>query len=169
MEIPSQRAKQPLTLDTPDREVGNEQDLGDDEGPMPVVAVIGDTPGGTGSGGTGQAYRLARTKGSQVVELGAGKWRNVLDKAGPDIRDALWIVHVPTKRHWRNPSRLDDVAKGIEALEESIRTHGWKSAGVPKLGCRLGGLEWPAVREVLEGARARAARMCVITLYGPTR
>ena len=80
-----------------------------------------------------------------------------------------WIVHVPTKWHWRNPSRLDDVAKGIEALEESIRTHGWKSAGVPKLGCGLGGLEWPAVREVLEDALARAARTCVITLYGPKR
>ena len=78
-----------------------------------------------------------------------------------------WIVHVPTKRHWRNPSRLDDVAKGIEALEESIRTHGWKSVGVLKPGCGLGGLEWPAVRAVLEGARA--ARTCVITLYGPTR
>ena len=56
-----------------------------------------------------------------------------------------------------------------EALEESIRTHGWKSAGVPKLGCGLGGLEWPAVREVLEDAPARAARTCVITLYGPKR
>ena len=65
------------------------QVLGDGERPMLVVAVIGYTPGGTGSGGTGQAYRLARTKGVQVVELGAGKWRNVLGKVGPDIRDAL--------------------------------------------------------------------------------
>ncbi len=60
-----------------------------------------------------------------------------------------WILNVPTKRHWRNPSRLDDVAAGTRALAGTIRDLGIRSVAVPPLGCGNGGLNWSDVRTLL--------------------
>ena len=60
-----------------------------------------------------------------------------------------WILNVPTKRHWRNPSRLDDVAIGVRALVEKIRELRIRSVAVPPLGCGNGGLNWAEVRAIL--------------------
>ena len=61
-----------------------------------------------------------------------------------------WILNVPTKRHWRQPSRLDDVRRGIEALARVIEELEIKSVAVPPLGCGAGGLAWSEVRPLLE-------------------
>ncbi len=63
-----------------------------------------------------------------------------------------WILNVPTKRDWRNPSRLDDVRRGIDALVAIIRRLGIRSVAVPPLGCGAGGLSWDVVRPLLEVA-----------------
>ena len=60
-----------------------------------------------------------------------------------------WILNVPTKRHWRNPSRLDDVAAGARALADKIRELGVRSVAVPPLGCGNGGLDWADVKTIL--------------------
>lgn len=62
------------------------------------------------------------------------------------------IVNVPTKRHWREPSRLDDVAAGIRALRALLDEHAWPSLAVPPLGCGLGGLSWTRVRPLIRNA-----------------
>lgn len=46
--------------------------LGDEGAQTPGIVVIGWTPGGSGNGGTGQAYRLARAYGVPVVDLARG-------------------------------------------------------------------------------------------------
>lgn len=46
--------------------------LGDEDVQAPSTVVIGWTPGGSGDGGTGQAYRLARAHGFPVVDLAMG-------------------------------------------------------------------------------------------------
>jgi O-acetyl-ADP-ribose deacetylase (regulator of RNase III) len=61
-------------------------------------------------------------------------------------------VNVPTKRHWRDRSRIDDVASGIVALVEEVRRRGIRSIAVPPLGCGLGGLDWADVRPRIEAA-----------------
>ena len=48
------------------------QVLGDEGARAPSIVVIGWTPGGSGGGGTGQAYRLARAHGVPVVDLAMG-------------------------------------------------------------------------------------------------
>ena len=48
------------------------QVLGDEDAQAPSIVVIGWTPGGSGGGGTGQAYRLARAYGVPVVDLARG-------------------------------------------------------------------------------------------------
>jgi O-acetyl-ADP-ribose deacetylase (regulator of RNase III) len=63
------------------------------------------------------------------------------------------IIGLPTKRDWRDLSRLDDVVAGIAALrtllEESPTI---QSVAIPPLGCGLGGLHWPTVLDHLNKA-----------------
>lgn len=65
-----------------------------------------------------------------------------------------WIVNFPTKRHWREASRLEDVEAGLLALANEVKRRGIRSIAVPALGCGLGGLKWEDVRPRIEGAFA---------------
>lgn len=56
------------------------------------------------------------------------------------------IINFPTKRHWRDKSRMEDIDSGLKALTEIIRGRGLRSIALPALGCGLGGLEWGEVR-----------------------
>jgi O-acetyl-ADP-ribose deacetylase (regulator of RNase III) len=63
-----------------------------------------------------------------------------------------YIVNFPTKRHWRDKSRLPDVESGLISLVALIKDRGISSIAVPALGCGLGGLEWSEVRPRIEAA-----------------
>jgi O-acetyl-ADP-ribose deacetylase (regulator of RNase III)/uncharacterized protein YwgA len=63
-----------------------------------------------------------------------------------------YIINFPTKRHWRNKSRLVDIEKGLIDLVEVVRKYHISSIAVPPLGCGLGGLKWPDVRSRIEDA-----------------
>lgn len=60
-----------------------------------------------------------------------------------------FIVNFPTKRHWRDKSRLDDVEAGLVNLRDEIDIRRIKSIAIPPLGCGLGGLHWPDVRRLI--------------------
>jgi O-acetyl-ADP-ribose deacetylase (regulator of RNase III) len=60
-----------------------------------------------------------------------------------------FIVNFPTKRHWRSPSRLEDIASGLSALRDEIVERGVKSIAVPPLGCGNGGLDWRDVKPII--------------------
>ena len=76
-----------------------------------------------------------------------------------------WIVHFPTKQHWRNPSAIGDIDAGLQDLAAVIRRHGIASLAIPPLGCGLGGLDWRRVRPIVEARLAGAA--CSITVLEP--
>ena len=57
-----------------------------------------------------------------------------------------YIINFPTKRHWRDKSRLEDIDAGLEALKADIRRLGIRSIAIPPLGCGSGGLAWSEVR-----------------------
>lgn len=61
-----------------------------------------------------------------------------------------WVLNFPTKRHWRNRSRLGDVEAGLKALAEQYKDWGIESLGIPALGCGHGGLDWSNVRPLIE-------------------
>lgn len=63
-----------------------------------------------------------------------------------------YIINFPTKRHWREKSRLEDIRDGLDALASDIRRLGINSVAVPMLGCGLGGLDWSRVRPLVEEA-----------------
>jgi O-acetyl-ADP-ribose deacetylase (regulator of RNase III) len=68
------------------------------------------------------------------------------------LANPRWIVNFPTKRHWRDKSRLRDIASGLKALIADVRRLGIRSIAVPALGCGLGGLDWIVVRPMIEEA-----------------
>ena len=61
-----------------------------------------------------------------------------------------YIINFPTKRHWREPSRLADVVVGLTDLISQVRQLNIHSIAIPPLGCGPGGLDWDDVRPSIE-------------------
>src|SRR5262249_13819854 len=78
-----------------------------------------------------------------------------------------WIIHFPTKKHWRQPSKLEWVRQGLADLVRVIRDRGIRSIALPPLGCGSGRLEWNQVRREIEGALG-ALEGVDITVYEPS-
>jgi hypothetical protein len=55
------------------------------------------------------------------------------------------IVNFPTKDHWRSPSRLADIERGLDHLVAHAMDWSITSLALPPLGCGNGGLEWSEV------------------------
>lgn len=66
------------------------------------------------------------------------------------LTNPRYIINFPTKRHWRGKSRIDDIATGLAALAETIRSRNIRSIAIPPLGSGLGGLDWSEVRPRIE-------------------
>jgi O-acetyl-ADP-ribose deacetylase (regulator of RNase III) len=65
-----------------------------------------------------------------------------------------WIIHFPTKRHWRHKSKVEWIVSGLGDLIRVIREYKIRSIALPPLGCGAGGLDWHVVRQVIEDAAA---------------
>ncbi|MGI6354259.1 MAG: macro domain-containing protein [Lentisphaerae bacterium] len=59
------------------------------------------------------------------------------------------IVNFPTKDHWRLPSKLKDVIRGLDIFADKYREWGITSVAFPPLGCGNGGLEWRTVGPIM--------------------
>ncbi|HWW61944.1 MAG TPA: macro domain-containing protein [Thermoanaerobaculia bacterium] len=75
--------------------------------------------------------------------------------------DHKWILNFPTKRHWRNPSRLEYIEAGLAKFVETYADHGITSVAFPELGCGNGELAWETVRPLM----ARYLRRLPINVY----
>jgi O-acetyl-ADP-ribose deacetylase (regulator of RNase III) len=58
-----------------------------------------------------------------------------------------WIINFPTKKHWRQPSRIEWIESGLDDLKSFIETNQIRSIALPPLGAGNGGLEWKEVKE----------------------
>ena len=62
-----------------------------------------------------------------------------------------WVVNFPTKRHWKQASRLSDIELGLETFQRTYAEQGITSIAFPQLGCGHGGLDWESqVRPLME-------------------
>lgn len=92
------------------------------------------------------AYKLACQNGElaigkvQVYEL-----KNV--QTNP-----RYIINFPTKGHWREPSKIEDIESGLQSLVEAVEQYEIKSIAMPALGCGLGGLDYDEVKLLVEKA-----------------
>lgn len=61
-----------------------------------------------------------------------------------------FIINFPTKLHWKNPSQLVYIDKGLRSLWAVIHEYGLRSIALPELGCGLGGLDFKDVKPLIE-------------------
>lgn len=78
-----------------------------------------------------------------------------------------WLINFPTKRHFREASKLDDIRAGLVDLIEQLRDRTITSVAMPALGCGLGGLDWADVRPLIVDACAALPGTRVL-LFAPT-
>lgn len=61
-----------------------------------------------------------------------------------------WVLNFPTKQHWRHPSRVEWIERGLAKFVETYSQHGITSVAFPQLGTGNGGLAWESVQPLME-------------------
>jgi O-acetyl-ADP-ribose deacetylase (regulator of RNase III) len=89
-----------------------------------------------------ERYRVACMQGEVMM----GRVFVTMVPEGSRVR---YIVNFPTKQHWLDNSRLEDIAVGLRHLADWITGSSIDSIALPALGCGLGGLRWETVRPMI--------------------
>ena len=63
--------------------------------------------------------------------------------------DAPWVLNFPTKFHWKYPSKLEYVEKGLQKFMDTYKNQGIKSIAFPLLGAHNGGLDRDDVYQLM--------------------
>jgi O-acetyl-ADP-ribose deacetylase (regulator of RNase III) len=90
-------------------------------------------------------YQAACKSGE--IEIG----KPLLTRTG-EISSPKYIINFPTKKDWRENSKLEYIQKGLVRLMEQIKENNIQSIALPPLGCGNGGLDWRIVKPILEDA-----------------
>lgn len=90
-------------------------------------------------------YKLYK-KASEENQIQTGKVFIVPTNRMDGIK---WIINFPTKKHWRNPSKLEYIESGLDDLVRKVKELNIKSIAMPPLGCGNGGLDWDIVKPVI--------------------
>jgi O-acetyl-ADP-ribose deacetylase (regulator of RNase III) len=99
------------------------------------------------------------------VQIGSMHTYLICEPRQPGSRRPHYIVNFPTKRHWRDPSQLDWIAQGLEALVDWVYANQCTSIAIPALGCGEGGLPWSKVDALIRAAFESSNRK--IRVYPP--
>lgn len=86
------------------------------------------------------AYEVACA--DKIIQLGEVYPVKRRELYGPE-----WIVHFPTKGHWRYPSKIQWIRDGLDSLAKFIVDNNIQSIAIPPLGAGNGRLEWGMVRQ----------------------
>jgi O-acetyl-ADP-ribose deacetylase (regulator of RNase III) len=78
-----------------------------------------------------------------------------------------WVIHFPTKRHWRSRSSLQWIKDGLRDLIDVVHRLEIRSIAIPPLGCGNGGLDWRDVRPLIERS-ADAMSGVEVVVFPPT-
>lgn len=86
-------------------------------------------------------------------------------------RDAFegprWIINFPTKKHWRQPSKIEWIVEGLQDLRQVIEKHNIRSIALPPLGTGNGRLNWNHVRVEIQSALGDLEAVDIV-VYEPT-
>lgn len=63
--------------------------------------------------------------------------------------DGLYLINFPTKQHFKYPSKLEWIEKGLSDFLNTYESKGFKSVAFPKLGTGNGGLNWSDVMSIM--------------------
>jgi O-acetyl-ADP-ribose deacetylase (regulator of RNase III) len=89
-----------------------------------------------------KAYEVACQ--AQLVQPGKMFVYQFAREANPRL-----IINFPTKRHWKEKSRIEDIQTGLIDLIDVVQQHQIRSIAIPPLGCGLGGLNWEDVKPLI--------------------
>jgi O-acetyl-ADP-ribose deacetylase (regulator of RNase III) len=78
-----------------------------------------------------------------------------------------WVLNFPTKKHWRNKSRLEWIAQGLKYFVCNYKQWGITSIAFPQLGTLNGGLQWEEVRPIMEKFLGNLDIPVIIYIYAP--
>lgn len=108
-----------------------------------------------------KAYKTACERGE--IETG----RMFVTPTGA-LHGARYVIHFPTKQHWRPPSRLEWIDTGLADLRRVLMQEGISSIAIPPLGSGNGKLDWSEVRPLIEKHLGDLSGVSV-TVYEPSR
>lgn len=80
-------------------------------------------------------------------ECRSGKLR--IGRPGLYKAGSPWILNFPTKDHWKFPSKMEYIEKGLEYFVANYKKAGITSIAFPKLGAQNGKLSWDEVGPVM--------------------
>lgn len=81
-----------------------------------------------------------------------------------------WILNFPTKKHWRNPSKIEYIEQGLKKFVETYEVQNIKSISFPQLGVGNGGLNWEnEVKPLMEKYLSDLPIDIFIHLYSPNQ
>lgn len=109
-----------------------------------------------------QVYDIYR-KTCDRKEMKPGK---VLLVATGRLVNPRYVINFPTKRHWKENSRLEDIEIGLTDLVQVVKENQILSIAIPPLGCGNGVLDWGIVRPLIENAFAELPDIQVF-IYEP--
>lgn len=95
-------------------------------------------------------------------EISTGRVHVVRRLASP-----RFVINFPTKKHWRQPSKLEYIREGLRDLVRQVKQLEIQSIALPPLGCGNGGLEWSVVRPLILEAFEAVPNVKVV-LFEPT-
>lgn len=78
-----------------------------------------------------------------------------------------WIINFPTKKHWRNRSKIEYIETGMKVLVETINEKNIKSIAIPPLGCGNGGLNWDEVKPIILKHLENLENEVTVIIYEP--
>lgn len=58
-------------------------------------------------------------------------------------------INFPTKIDFKDPSKIEWIASGLDDLIATYKAHGVTSIAIPKLGAKNGGLDWEEVKKLI--------------------
>lgn len=88
-----------------------------------------------------KACKIGDVKIGRMFVYNTGSWTN-----------PRYIINFPTKKHWKERTRIAYIKDGLVDLRNIILNEGIRSIAIPPLGCGSGGLKWNNVRPIIEDA-----------------
>lgn len=64
--------------------------------------------------------------------------------------DAPWVLNFPTKYHWKYPSKIEYIEKGLQKFVDTYQAKGITSVAFPMLGTHNGGLDKNTILTLME-------------------
>lgn len=83
-------------------------------------------------------------------QLGMIKIGGELDVFVEDATNRDFVINLPTKDHWKDPSKYEYIIDGLNKLIDAVDKWKINSVAIPALGCGLGGLDWRKVYSLIK-------------------